>query len=135
MKVPALVKKVLRLAEARSAAWEAQHGGVSWQLLGQVKLAALARRRDGPEQIALRRYLHNLRPAEVYLLVLILEIGRGDLAPTNLLSDYAHISDAFANPADAADYLADAPRLSEDLCEGVWSIRDGRVDVEGVWGE
>ena len=135
MKVASLVNSVLRLAEARNAAWGARQGGVSWQLLGQVKLAALARRRDGPEQIALCRYLHNLCPAEVYVLVLILEIGRGDLAPTNLLQDYARISDAFANPADAADYLASAPRLSEDLCEGVWSIRDGRVDVEGVWGE
>jgi hypothetical protein len=82
------------------------------------------------EEPELEAYVKSLSPGIVYLLLVIVLVGRGHYRPEKWLSAYQAVSDEFPNPRWAVEQLLeDPPYLFGGLRHGVMCMQRVAIDL------
>jgi hypothetical protein len=82
------------------------------------------------EKQQLRRLLESFTAAELYLLTLLMYVGRGDMGVDDLLDDYESMSDSFSKPQWAVDQLLSKSSLDIYLTTGMARLSEAQIDLQ-----
>jgi hypothetical protein len=91
---------------------------------------AAARRSLAKETRAL---MAKLPAAEVYALMTLMYLGRGDFGIAGLLGSYVQISDTFVKPQRAIGQMLEKP-FGQYLAKGVSRLEQAQVDLDSLLG-
>jgi hypothetical protein len=82
------------------------------------------------EKQQLRQLLESFTAAELYLLTMLMYVGRGDMGVDDLLDDYESMSDSFSKPQWAVDQLLSKSSLDIYLTAGMARLSEAQIDLQ-----
>lgn len=82
------------------------------------------------EKQQLRQLLESFTAAELYLLIMLMYVGRGDMGVDDLLDDYESMSDSFSKPQWAVDQLISKSSLDIYLTAGMTRLSEAQIDLQ-----
>jgi hypothetical protein len=128
MRLSDAANEVIRLAEASRRYWERE-------LPKRHPHYPLVRPGEdsgppSPEDEQLIALLKGLPQEQVYALILLMYIGRGDYAADYLGESYQAMRDTFLKPEYAIAQMADMPTLAEDMSDGLGELKKRHIDVD-----
>lgn len=128
MKLSDTAKEVIRLAEAGRAYWDRElpkrHPDYPWIRSGEDSGP------PPPEQKQLETFLKNLPEEQVYALLLVMYLGRGDYGTAPFEESYRGLRDAFETPELAISQMMEKRSLGEYLADGLEQLHEHGVDVD-----
>ena len=84
------------------------------------------------DKTPLRELLLGLPAAEIYMLTLIMYMGRGDFSPEDLLGKYHQLSDTFKKPTWAVKQMIDKVTLAQYLSKGLERLSEAGIEVDNL---
>jgi|SRR6266849_3937553 len=88
-----------------------------------------------PEEGRLQDFLKSLPPNQVYALVLLMYVGRGDEGIDHLAERYQTVKEAFETPEHAIAQMTSKRTLDEYLTDGLAEIKKGGIDMDRITWE
>ena len=86
-----------------------------------------------PQADALREYCATLKPAQIYMAVVVMYAGRGDFGSTfDIMDCYQKMSDAFRSPEWAVQKLLDKEPLPQFLAAGIRILTEMGCDIDSL---
>lgn len=82
------------------------------------------------EKQQLKQLLESFTAAELYLLTMLMYVGRGDMGVDDLLDDYESMSDSFSKPQWAVDQLLSKSSLDIYLTAGMARLSEAQIDLQ-----
>lgn len=129
MKLSHLIHNVCRLASAASAFNAAE---LKKRFPGKtlLTLADLTDLPTAPQKKELRQLLHAQSPANLYMLLTLWRLGRGDFPPDcDLLDEYLEASDCFPNVQAVVNYLM-GKHLTRYFDAALRQLKESAIDVD-----
>jgi hypothetical protein len=83
-----------------------------------------------PEAADLDRLLKSLSPEQIYTLILVLYIGRGDYPAHHLPESYQAMKETFEKPEYAISQMSGKRPLGEYLRDGLEELKKAGIDVD-----
>lgn len=80
----------------------------------------------------LLKFLRSLPEEEIYRLLLVMYLGRGDFAVDELTENYAGLKDAISEPEYAVAQMMGRGPLADYLCDGLEELRKHQIDVDNL---
>jgi hypothetical protein len=128
MKFSETTKEVISLAEAIRSYWDAElpkhHPDYPWIHSGEDSGPA------PPEEKKLMDLLDKLSEADIYKLITIMYLGRGDFGTDNLTESYEQMRSTFESPAIAASQMMGKGPLADYLADGLAELKKNGIDVD-----
>jgi Protein of unknown function (DUF3775) len=131
MKLSAIVERVIALARAvdelKQERWQAypKFHAISMSELANLPEVAAAERKE------LHDFITGLPPATIYMLVMLMNLGRGVFDTEDLLGSYIEVSDRCPTPDGAVEYLLCKP-VDQYLTEALRRLSNAKIDVDRV---
>jgi hypothetical protein len=126
-----LIGRVVELAMAirnqGKAEWLKRHPE------GPVALSSIDPAPPSPDKTLLRELLLGLPAAEIYVLTLIMYVGRGDFSAEDLLAKYEQLSDTFKKPDWAVRQMVGKLPLAQYMAKGLERLSDAGIDVDNLF--
>lgn len=128
VKLSEVLDRVIALATARSAYWDQE-------LPKRCPDYPVVRLTEDfgpppPEEEQLREFLRSLPAATVYMLTLIMYLGRRDFAAENLLATYEEVSNRFNKPEEAVSQMLNKAVLAQYLSEGRRLLTEANFEID-----
>jgi hypothetical protein len=83
-----------------------------------------------PEEKELEKFLASLSEEQVYRLILIMYLGRGDFGIDELAGYYEALKGTFEDSRHAASQMMDKAPLGDYLLDGLKELRSHNIDVD-----
>jgi hypothetical protein len=130
MKLSEAVRAVIRLAEASQVYWDRE-------LPKRHPHYPLIREGEDsgpppPEDGQLEALLRSLPEEQIYALILLMYIGRGDFGTNHLMEDYRAMKETFEKPAMAIAQMTGKGTLAEYLTDGLAEIKKHHIDLDAL---
>jgi hypothetical protein len=78
----------------------------------------------------LRAFLATLPEDQIYQLIVLMYLGRGDFGPDNLAGYYQALKGAFDDQEQAVSQLMDKAPLADYLEDGLEELRKQKISVD-----
>ena len=78
----------------------------------------------------LKAFLVPLSPAEIYMLITLMYLGRDGGGVAGLIDNYQQMSDTFTTPKRAIDQMLEKSRLHDYLRSGVDTLEAAGIDID-----
>src|SRR5438105_3779367 len=85
-----------------------------------------------PEEAQLQEFLNGLPSDQIYALVLLMYIGRGDETVDHLSERYQTVKETFDTPEHAIAQMASKRSLDEYLTDGLAELEKRGIDVDRI---
>jgi hypothetical protein len=83
-----------------------------------------------PEEAELREFLEQLSDEEIYKLVLVMYLGRGDFGTDDLRTHYRTLKDRFRKRERAISQMEGKAPLAEYLSDGMANLKKNGIDID-----
>lgn len=91
--------------------------------------------RPPPENQRIRELLGGLSAATIFMLTLIMYLGRGDFGTEDLLDRYVEVGDTFKKPTWAVEQMLwKMPQLPRYMARGLQQLSDAGIDADQFLG-
>jgi len=131
MKLAEIVERVVALARAvddleqeRRKAYPRFHAMTMAEFARLPKVTAA-------EKTELHGFVAGLPPATIYMLVMLMNLGRGVFDTEDLLASYIEVSDRCPRPKEAANYLLSKP-INQYPAGALRCLSKADIDVDRV---
>jgi hypothetical protein len=129
MKFSEIIRYVVAMATAiQESRAEVQKGNPTYSVISEFKDFGPPL----PQQDELRDFLKGLPTAKVYMLAVIMYLGRGDFGIEKLLERYEEVSDRFHKPEWAIDQMLGKAPLAKYMFKGQTLLENAGIDVDGL---
>lgn len=85
-----------------------------------------------PEAARLESLLKSLPEEQVYILLLLMYIGRGDCGTGHLAESYQSLRETFEKPELAVSQMMDQPVLADYLLDGLEELKKDKIDIDRI---
>ena len=130
MKLSELVREVIRLGDASRAYWDRElpkhHPRYPLIRAGEDSAP------PSPEDAQIQALLTSLPENQLYALLLLTYVGRGDFSADNLPAAFQNMKETFPSRDLAVAQLTGSKTLAEYLTDAVDEIRKRRIDLDGL---
>lgn len=130
MKLSEVADKVIRLGEMSRAYWESElpkrHPYYPIIHAGEDLVSV------SPEDTRIRELLKRLPDEQLYALVLLTYVGRGDYAADNLLTAYQSLKETFPSRDLAIAQLTGTETLAEYLTDAMDEVGKHGIDLNSL---
>ncbi len=122
------LKELIRLGRRSRRYWERELPKChpKWPLVQSGESSAP----PPPEDAEIQELLRSLREEDLYLLCLLMYVGRGDFDIDHLGPAYRKTRDAFPSREVAIDQMVGRPELSEYLMDAWEEVQERRIDLD-----
>ncbi|MBI3469372.1 MAG: DUF3775 domain-containing protein [Planctomycetes bacterium] len=130
MKLSEVVGEIIRLGEASRAYWESElpkrhpHYPIIHAGEDSVSLP--------PEETKIQELLKSLPENQLYALMVLAYVGRGDYSADNLLTAYQNMKETFPTRDVAIAQLTGKETLAEYLTDAMDEVRKRRIDLDSL---
>jgi hypothetical protein len=128
MKLTQVTENVIKLASAIRDYWNAElpkrHPAYPIIQLGEDSGPS------PPEEQQLMDLLSNLSAEEIYDLLLVMYLGRGDFGTSDLAANYRLISERFPTRERAISQLRGKAPLADYLTDGMAELKRNQIDLD-----
>jgi hypothetical protein len=130
MKLSEVVREVIRLGDASRAYWDRElpkhHPHYPVIRTGEDSGPA------PPEDAQLESLLKDLPEDQLYALILLTYVGRGDFSADHLLSAYKTIKENFPNKDLVIAQITGKMALAEYLADAIDELQNRHIDLDGL---
>ncbi len=130
MRLSEVVREVIRLGDASRAYWDRElpkhHPHYPVIRAGEDSAP------PSPEDAQIQALLKSLPENQLYALLLLTYVGRGDLSADNLLAAYQDVKETFPSRDLAVAQLTGSKTLAEYLTDATEEIQKRRIDLDGL---
>ncbi len=130
MKLSELVRQVIRLGDASRAYWDRElpkhHPHYPVIRAGEDSAP------PSPEDAQIQALLKSLPENQLYALLLLTYVGRGDFSADNLLAAYQNMKEPFPTRDIAIAQLTGSKTLAEYLTDAMDEIQKRRIDLDAL---
>ena len=128
MKLTQVIENVIKLASSIRDYWNAElpkrHPAYPIIQLGEDSGPS------PPEEQQLMELLSNLSAEEIYDLLLVMYLGRGDFGTSDLAANYRLISERFPTRERAISQLRGKAPLADYLTDGMAELKRNQIDLD-----
>lgn len=124
------LKELIRLAERSRDYWnrELPKRHPKWPLVQSGESSGPS----PPEDTEIQKLLTSLPEEDLYVICLLMHVGRGDFDVDRLTPAYRKIRDAFPSRKLAIDQMLEKPELSEYLSDAWDEVQKGHLDLDSL---
>jgi hypothetical protein len=130
MKLSEAVREVIRLGDASRAYWDRElprrHPHYPVIRAGEESAP------PPPEDVQLQALLKNLPEDQLYALILLTYVGRGDFSADHLLDDYQTMKETFPSKDLAIAQMTAIKTLAEYLMDAMDEIHKRHIDLDSL---
>jgi len=83
-----------------------------------------------PEEAKLKSFLEKLPDEEIYKLILLMYLGRGDFGTDDLAMHYRTLKDRFRKRERAISQVEGKAPLADYLADGIAELQKSRIDMD-----
>jgi hypothetical protein len=83
-----------------------------------------------PEEAKMRSFLEKLPDEEIYKLILLMYLGRGDFGTDDLAMHYRTLQDRFRKREWAISQMEGKAPLADYLADGIAELQKSRIDMD-----
>jgi hypothetical protein len=130
MKLSEVVQEVIRLGDASRAYWDREMPKHHPHY--PVIRAGEDSEPPSPEDAQIQALLQSLPENQLYALLLLTYVGRGDFSADNLLDAYQNLKEIFPSRELAIAQLTGSKTLAEYLTDAMEEIQKRRIDLDGL---
>ena len=130
MKLSEAVRQVIRLGEASRAYWDRELPKYhpSYPLIRAGEASAP----PPPEDAQIQALLTSLPEDQLYTLILLTYVGRGDFSADHLESAYQTMKETFPNKELAIAQMSGKETLAEYLTDAIEEIKKRHIDLDNL---
>jgi hypothetical protein len=123
-----VLKELIRLGERSRNYWERElpKRYPKWPLVQSGESSGP----PPPEDAEIQKLLASLQEKDLYLLCLLMYVGRGDFDVDHLRPAYRKTRDAFPRREQAIDQMLGKPELSEYLTDAWEQVQKRHIDLD-----
>src|SRR5262249_44240776 len=131
MKVSEIVREVIRLGDASRAYWDRElprhHPHYPVIRAGEAPAPS------PPEDTQIQKLLESLPENQLYALILLTYVGRGDFSADHIQAEYPTIRENFPSKEMAIAQLTGKTTLSEYLTDALEEMKKRHIDLNSSW--
>lgn len=130
MKLSEVVQELIRLGDASRAYWDRElpRYHPRYPLIGSGEKPAP----PPPEDAEILALLKSLPENQLYAVMFLAYVGRGDFSADNFLGGYRNVKEMFPNKELVISQLTGNKALAEYLADAMEEIRERRIDLDSI---